>query len=347
VGSATALAKFEEYGYNDNQLTIIKDQIAKGASDGELLYFLEVCRMTGLSPIQRQIYAVMRFQNEKQPDGKWKNVQRMTIQTGIDGYRTLAARTKDYAGSDDAIFGPEEAGHPKTATVTVWRFVRGQRCAFTATARWSEYVQEKDEYEDNQKTGRKVPAAMWAKMPYLMLAKCAEALALRKAFPAELSGIYTTEEMMQADSDPDERAYTPARREPEYKAERIVEADVDQTPNFAPPDATLDAEPVEEGEPQVTTPPGDAAFWKAPAIKDHQLELVAALREAHYTSVGDVTAYLNQLVKRDGWVNNDHVLELTKGEAKWMSRALHKLAMDDLAKRTNGAKSNGAKTAAR
>jgi phage recombination protein Bet len=339
VSSATALTKFEDYGYNGNQLTIIKDQIAKGASDGELLYFLEVCRITGLNPIQKQIYAVMRNQREQDDDGQWKNVKHMTIQTGIDGYRTLAARTNDYAGSDDAVFGPVEDGHPRSATVTVWRLVRGQRYAFTATARWSEYVQEKDEYEGRQKTGRKIPAAMWAKMPYLMLAKCAEALALRKAFPAELSGIYTTEEMMQADSDPDDRAYAPARREPEYKAEPVVEATIETT--FTPANG---AEPQAESEPQVATPPGDEKFWKAPAIKEHQLELVEALRAANYTQVGDVTAYFNQLVKRENWLSNDHIPELARGEAKWMSRAVHKLAVDDLAKRAAAKK--GAKTAA-
>jgi hypothetical protein len=70
----------------------------------------------------------------------------------------------------------------------VYKLVGGLRCAFSSSARWKEYCQE--------------ASPMWKKMPFLMLAKCAEALALRKAFPAELSGVYTHEEMMQADTEP-------------------------------------------------------------------------------------------------------------------------------------------------
>jgi phage recombination protein Bet len=161
--------------FNQRQLDIIKNQIAKGANDDDLGLFLEVCKLTGLNPFQRQIYAVMRG-------------GRMTIQTGIDGYRLIAARTGQLAGIDDPQYDSEDGEHPNKATVTVWRFVKNQRVPFTATARWREYVQPS--------------GGLWSKMPYLMLGKCAEALALRKAFPAELSGVYTGEEMSQADNDP-------------------------------------------------------------------------------------------------------------------------------------------------
>jgi phage recombination protein Bet len=157
------------------RLDLIKALIAPGASDAELDLFSEVCRRTGLDPVQRQIYSVPRGNSR-------------TIQTGIDGYRLIAQRTGEYAGSDDAIYDAETEDHPNRATVTVWRLVEGVPRAFTATARWSEYK----------------PAAgqdqMWQKMPYLMIAKCAEALALRKAFPQELSGIYTDAEMDQANT---------------------------------------------------------------------------------------------------------------------------------------------------
>jgi phage recombination protein Bet len=166
-------APTQEHSFTPEQIAIIKNSVAKGVSNDELDYFLEVCRSTGLNPLHRQIYAIVR-------SGK------MTIQTGIDGYRLLAARSRRHAGTDDAIYDTETAPHPNKATVTVYRLTGGQRCPYTATARWAEYKQDAGQ--------------MWSKFPYLMLAKCAEALALRKAFPAETSGIYTDEEMMQADN---------------------------------------------------------------------------------------------------------------------------------------------------
>lgn len=181
----------------EEQVALIKDTIAKGASDDELRLFLYTAKRTGLDPLMRQIHFVKR--KAKNPDGTWRD--QMTIQTGIDGYRAIAVRTGHLAGIDDAVFDTEKAIHPEKATVTVYRMVGGQRCPFAATARWDEYVQMKDEYIGGQKTGNKTTSGLWAKMPYLMLAKCAEALALRKAFPNDLSGIYTTEEMAQADND--------------------------------------------------------------------------------------------------------------------------------------------------
>lgn len=166
--------------YTTAQIELIKKTVAAGCSNDELALFLEVCRGSGLNPFMKQIYAIKRG-------------DKMTVQTGIDGYRLLAARTHELAGIDDATYDTEEAEHPTWASVTVWRFVQGHRVPFTAKARWREYAAL-------NKDGN--PTSMWAKMPYLMLAKCAEALALRKAFPAELSGVYTAEEMEQADNPP-------------------------------------------------------------------------------------------------------------------------------------------------
>lgn len=192
MSNETALAVVgEQQQFSQRQLAIITSQIAKGASEDELAYFLEVCKSTGLNPLQKQIYAIMRNQRE-QVGGEWRTTSRMTIQTGIDGYRLIAARTGQLAGIDDPTYDTEDAEQPKRASVTVWRFVAGHRVPFVATARWAEYAA-------TDKDGK--PQSLWKKMPYLMLGKCAEALALRKAFPAELSGVYTGEEMEQADSD--------------------------------------------------------------------------------------------------------------------------------------------------
>lgn len=185
---STALVPVESQpAFTTRQIDLIKRQIAPGIDDGNLALFGMVCRRTGLDPFMRQIYTIQR-------GGKW------TIQTGIDGYRLLAARTGQLAGIDDAEYDTEEADYPAWARVTVWRLVGGQRVPFSAKARWSEY--------------KPAQGGMWDRMPYLMLGKCAEALALRKAFPAELSGVYTSEEMAQADAvDVTPIAPTPAATE--------------------------------------------------------------------------------------------------------------------------------------
>ena len=176
--------------YTADQVDLLKRTICHGSSDDEFRLFLHVAQRSGLDPFARQIHAVKRWDSQARRET-------MSIQTGIDGYRLIADRTERYAGNDEAIYGPDvEDGLitvPTWASVTVHKLVGGQARPFTACARWREYRQTK-------KDGG--PTRMWAQMPYLMLAKCAEALALRKAFPAELSGLYTHEEMAQADNSP-------------------------------------------------------------------------------------------------------------------------------------------------
>ena len=154
--------------------------IPKDSTPALVKLFGRFCLESGLNPFKGQVHFIKRGATYK-------------IQTGIDGYRSIADRTGLYAGSDEPIFDELPAGKPTKATVTVYKFVNGVKCAFTASARWSEYAPK----ESNM-------AFMWVKMPYLMLSKCAESLALRKAFPNELSGTYTDEEMQQSISQPNE-----------------------------------------------------------------------------------------------------------------------------------------------
>ena len=163
------------------KLELLKATIMPGASDVELDFFVEVCNRTKLDPFRNEIHPVKRRVNH---NGQW--VERWTFQTGIDGYRKRAAGTGLYAGSEVAT-EPMVGKNPDIAVATVYRLVGGQRVPFTARARWREYCQ----------TGRDgAPIAMWARMPFRMLEKCAEALALRMAFPDELNGVYAEEEMM-------------------------------------------------------------------------------------------------------------------------------------------------------
>lgn len=155
--------------------SLIREQFGlQNATTTEIDYFFAACNRMGLDPLQKQIYAIMR-------KDKRTGREVLTLQVSIDGFRSIAARTKEYAGSDDVVFS---GGDPMTpewkATATVYRIVQGVRCPFTASARWKEYVQQ---------------FGQWATKPHVMLAKCAEALALRKAFPAELGGVYTPDEM--------------------------------------------------------------------------------------------------------------------------------------------------------
>jgi phage recombination protein Bet len=176
--------------FGREKLDLIKQTVAKGATDLELELFMHACKRTGLDPLMKQMYAIKRWSAADKREV-------MSFQTGIDGYRLIADRTGLYAGSDEPVYEQVEAAKPLTAKVTVYKIVGGVRCPFSASARWEEYVQTNREGQ---------PTSMWKKMPFLMLGKCAEALALRKAFPAELSGVYTHEEMMQADEE------TPSQR---------------------------------------------------------------------------------------------------------------------------------------
>lgn len=165
-------------GYEREQIDLIKKTVAPDATDTELQLFLYTCKTRGFDPLLKQAYFIKR-------GGKG------TIQVSIDGFRMKAAETRECAGIDDAEFvGGMTDTKNFAARVTVWRMVQGVRCPFTATARWSEYVQSYN--------GK--PSGLWEKMPHTMLAKCAESLALRKAFPAELGELYTNEEMTQADN---------------------------------------------------------------------------------------------------------------------------------------------------
>jgi phage recombination protein Bet len=154
------------------QLALIKQTIAKDATPVELQLFLYDNARRGIHPLDKLLHFAKR-------GGKYTPI------TSIDFMRSRAAQTQDYAGQEDAIF----VGMPKAADfaarVTVYRLVHEQRCAFTATARWSEYKPDQD--------------FMWQKMPHTMLGKCAEALALRKAFPQELAGLYEAAELEQAE----------------------------------------------------------------------------------------------------------------------------------------------------
>lgn len=166
--------------FSKRDVDLIKSTICVGASDDELDLFLKQCARTRLDPFARQIYAIKRW------DGRQRR-EVMGVQTSIDGLRLVAERTERYAPGPKPSFRTEDG--QMVATAYVKKFVRDEWHIVEADAYWEEYVQ-------TNKDGK--VTAMWASKPHIMLAKCAEALALRKAFPQELSGLYTDDEMAQA-----------------------------------------------------------------------------------------------------------------------------------------------------
>jgi phage recombination protein Bet len=163
--------------WTPEQTQLISTTIAPGCSGDELRLFAYACQRTGLDPFSKQIYAIKR-------SGK------MTIQAGIDGLRSIAERTGQLDGSETLWCGEDGqwqdvwlGSKPPAAAKTIIHR-KGASHPFVGVARFADY---------NAGQG------LWSKMPAAMIAKCSEALALRKAFPADLSGVYSADEMQQAE----------------------------------------------------------------------------------------------------------------------------------------------------
>lgn len=192
---STAIEKVE---FTSEQIQVLKNTICRGASDAELQLFTYACQDTGLDPFLKQIWAIMR---KVKVDDHYE--QQLTIQIGIDGYRVMRDRIKDkdgvplFDGMDGPVWSDDgetwfdfPAARPNYAKVAVYR--RGISRPFVAVARLDAYEQD---------------SPLWKKMAAEQLAKCAEALAYRRAFPAEMAKLPSG---AVADYDPPELVDAPA-----------------------------------------------------------------------------------------------------------------------------------------
>lgn len=157
----------------EKHIELIKTQIASNATPQEFDLFMMMAYRTRLDPLMKQLYFI-------------KYGSKVSYVTSIDGYRIIAHRTGDFAGVDEPKYEYDKNGKVTHCTITVYKLVRGVKCSFTAKVKFDEYTTNRDN---------------WVKLAETMIAKVAEAHALRKAFPQDLSGIYTTDEMEQAKRD--------------------------------------------------------------------------------------------------------------------------------------------------
>jgi len=206
---SSAIAQWSEDFRELVKKTVLKPK-DRQATNAELALLAEQAVRTGLDPMARQIYGIYRWDNRA-------SAEVMTIQVGIDGLRAVAERTGRYAGGSACLFCGEdkvwtdvwsEKTKPLAAKALVRKVLAGVVIETEAVALWSEYGLDKN---------------VWKDKPAHMLGKCAESLALRKAFPQDMSGLYTDDEMARADVKAPP-APLPAEPEPEpVDAEVVVE----------------------------------------------------------------------------------------------------------------------------
>lgn len=243
------------------QIAALRTLGLEDVPNADLAAFLHLVQRSGLDPFAREVYLIGRWDKDA------PNNTRYTVQTGIDGFRHIAERTGEYDGRE----GPWWCGKdgiwkdiwlddapPVAAKVKVYRV--GMRLPVEAVAHFREFVPT---YRD-RKTQEDKPTPMWQKMPAHMLAKCAEALAIRQAFPRQTAGIYTDDEMGRADVDA--RAAHKAEREAEQAAARRALVRKDQAPEGAgDPASPADTAPGDVVTGEVVEPLDRDALW-------HELE---------------------------------------------------------------------------
>lgn len=170
--------------FTPEQSQMIRDTFANGATESEFAVLMEVAKARRLNPLLRQIHFVKRWDKSKGRD-VW------STQTSIDGLRAIAERSAEYDGQDEPEFAYDDRKLLICAKVRVYR--KGIARPFVGVAHFAEYV---------QLTKDRTPTSFWRDKPHVMLAKCAEALGLRKAFPEDMAGLYVKEEMDAADNPP-------------------------------------------------------------------------------------------------------------------------------------------------
>jgi len=179
--------------FNERQMDLIRNTVASDCNTSEFDLFLHICQHTGLDPLRRQIYSFVFHKSDP-------SKRQMVPVVAIGGLRSMAERTRNYRPDEQAprYEISEDAKDPDSnplgivkVDVTVYKHSHGDWFPVNGEAYWSEYVPLWDGKIDKKKTG-------WVKMPRIMIAKCAEAAALRKAWPDDFANLYEESELDQA-----------------------------------------------------------------------------------------------------------------------------------------------------
>lgn len=194
--------------WTGRQLDTIKRTVAKDTNDDEFSLFIEYARSKQLDPFSKQIIAVVYSKDNAEK-------RKMTIIVTQDGQRVLASRCRDYRPAETepeftintSLKGPTNPLGLEKVTVTLWKQDSGGAWhPVKGWAFWDEYAPVKEEWAHDPESNKRKPTGKttldtsgnWAKMPRVMLAKCANMVALRAGWPETFSGIYSEEEMDRA-----------------------------------------------------------------------------------------------------------------------------------------------------
>jgi phage recombination protein Bet len=235
---AQQLQWLQERGLTNELWSSLNSSIFPGAKPESIIMALNYCKARGLDPLKKPVHIVPLYVKDAKTG---QSSMRDVIMPGIYELRMTAARTGSFVGMDEPAFGPmiefKGVTAPAFCSITVYRMVAGQRCAFTHTEYFEEAVSIKKE------GGKEVgPNAMWTKRPRGQLAKCAEAGALRKAFPDELGGIQSSEEAVEFDSSSIDK---PVGGSSVVDLEAEILNDLPVTPKAQEQEEAVDAEIVE------------------------------------------------------------------------------------------------------
>ena len=175
------MTDLQKIDYSSREVvSVLRNTVAQNATDAEFAMFVEYCRSTGLNPFKKEVWFI-KTRGYQRRDGTMVE-GKVQIMTGINGFLAIANRHPEYDGMENELL-VDGQGKIMGATAKVYR--KDRKFPSVATALMAEYYKPSP-------TGK---PGIWEQMPSIMIAKCAKALALREAFPQELNGLYTSEEM--------------------------------------------------------------------------------------------------------------------------------------------------------